>query len=303
MRTREELLKDIIEQEVIVHATEELADFSLNHPVSGYLKKTNGENAVLDCVLDVNEDGILAVLISSFRTDKIKAYQYFPFTDIQGIKIKKGILHYHIRLQFKDGKNYVFQVMKRRTKHFPNQVQHLEYMVSVLHGQHLTDMDNHLYQKKVIRDKIFAAIYIVTLLLVEIIALFFSYNYNSNNMFLTIGIVILAAIIHFILCIAVSLYLDKRKDKHFMREYNQFMKRYSETESAEVLLNSLTNMENPPKTTQAANAFSFSMSTALYKTNRKEEALFYLDKIKTPDKEFQKAVEEQKARIKDEMVK
>ena len=88
IRYTEELLKDVIEQQIFSHAPEEVAAFSLDHPVIGILKKVNGEKSLISCVLDVNKHGILVVLMDSFHADKAKGYQHFKFSDIQGIKMK-----------------------------------------------------------------------------------------------------------------------------------------------------------------------------------------------------------------------
>ncbi|WP_106498199.1 hypothetical protein [Lentibacillus sp. Marseille-P4043] len=302
IRYTEELLKDVIQQQIFPDAPEEISAFSLDHLVIGYLKKANGEKSHVSCVLDVDKHGILAILMDGFRADKAKGYQHFKFADMQGIKIKKGMLNYFITLQFTDGANYVFQVTKRSMKHLPNQNRNMEYITSVLNEQNLHEMKSTIYKKKVMENKIISSIYIVTLILFEIIAVNLSLDYAPNNIFLMIIIVISAAIIHFILCMIAALFLDMQKDKHFAKEYNQIIKAYQETNNAEVFLNELTSMKNPPKEIQSANAYYFSMSTALYKNNRIEEALSYLDEIQTTDRDLQKTVEEQRKWMKDEEI-
>ncbi|MTW87937.1 hypothetical protein F3157_20180 [Virgibacillus dakarensis] len=124
-------------------------------------------------------------------------------------------------------------------------------------------------------------------------------QYAPKSTFLMVFVPVLAAVIHFILYVAVGLYLDKRKDRHFVKEYNQILEAYNETDNAEIFLHDLSNIKNPPKTAQSANAFNFSMSTALYKNNRKEEALSYLYKVNTSDNDLQKVIEEQRKMIED----
>ncbi|MGY0694696.1 hypothetical protein ACW2QC_18265 [Virgibacillus sp. FSP13] len=295
IRYTEELLKDVIQQQIFLIAPEKVAAFSLDHLVTGYIKKTNGEKSLTGCVLDVNEYGILAILMDSFRADKANGYQVFKFSDMQGIKIKKRMLSYYITLQFIDGTNFVFQISRRSNKHLPNQTRNIQYIVSILNDQNLNDMHNTIYKKKVKSDKINSFIYIVTLLFFEIIAV----KLAPNSIVLMVIIIVSAAIIHFILYLMAALYLDKRKNRHFVKEYNQIMKAYNETDNAEVFLNELSTIKNPPKTAESANAFHFSMSTALFKNNRIEEALSYLDRIDTADENIQKVVEEQRRFIED----
>ena len=216
MKTRytEKLLRDVIEQQVFPNVPEEFADFTLNHLVTGFLKKANGEKtSLVNCILDVNEHGILAVLMDRFRADKVIGYQYFKFADMQGIKIKENALFCYITLQFTDGSNYVFQVTKRGNKHLPNQSSNIRYINSFLSEQNLNDMDNRIYRKNVIRNRVSASLYIITLLIFEIIALALIFKYAPDSTFLMVVFIISAAIIHSVLYLLVTLYVDKRKDK------------------------------------------------------------------------------------------
>jgi hypothetical protein len=295
----EDLLKDVIEKQIFPHAPAEVAAFSLDHLAIGYLKKTNGEKSRLNCILGVNEYGILAVFMGNFRIDKATGFKYLEFSKMQGIKVKKSVFFYYITLQFIDGTNYVFQIMKRNNKHLPNQHRNIQYIISVLDNQNLNDMPNSIYKKRVIQGKIMESIYIMTLLSFEIIMLILLIKYASDSIFLILVSIILTAIVHFILFLVAALYLDIRKGRHFAKEYNHIIKAYRETDNAETFLSDLSSMENPPKTAQSANVFHYSMSTALHKNNRKEEALSYLDKVDTSEKDFQKVVEEQRELIED----
>lgn len=217
IRYTEELLKDVIEHQVFPHAPEEFTDFTLNHLVIGTLKKVNGEEqSSVSCILDVNENGILAVLMDPFRADKVGGYQYFKFSNMQGIYIKEKALFCYITIQFTDGTNYVFQVMKRGDKYLPNQNSNIRYINSFLSEQNLNDMDNSIYKKRVVQKKNSALVYIITLIIIEIIALTLFFNNAPDSTLLFLVFVISAAIIHFVLYFLAVLYVDKRKEKEIV---------------------------------------------------------------------------------------
>lgn len=62
-RNTEKHLQDVIQQQLFSNpnVSEEVASFSLDHPVIGYLKKENVEKRHIDCVLDADEHGVFAV--------------------------------------------------------------------------------------------------------------------------------------------------------------------------------------------------------------------------------------------------
>ena len=74
-------------------------------------------------------------------------------------------------------------------------------------------MHNRIYRKNVIRNRVSASLYIITLLIFEIIALALIFKYAPDSTFLMVVFVISAAIIHSVLYLLVTLYVDKRQDK------------------------------------------------------------------------------------------
>lgn len=64
---------------------------------------------------------MLVILMHNFKVDKAIGYPYFECANMQGIKVKGGILFYKITLKFIDGTNYVIRMQKRNMKTLPNQ--------------------------------------------------------------------------------------------------------------------------------------------------------------------------------------
>ena len=91
-------------------------------------------------------------------------------------------------------------------------------------------------------------------------------KYVTGNKILLLVVIILVLFVHFIVYLLAGLYLDKVKDRHFVKEYTQVVQAYSETEDAELFLKALEGIESKPKTEQSIYTYSLSMSTALYKT-------------------------------------
>lgn len=151
--------------------------------------------------------------------------------------------------------------------------------------------------KNAIKDKLVTMTYIITLICFELAALSFFLEYGPNRIILMTIVLILTGLVHFIVFAAASFAIDMHKNKPFIKEYNQVMDAYSETDDAKKFLHDLSNMKNPPQTSQTANAFYFSMSTALYRNHRNDDALSCLDKIDTSNKQTQKAVDEQRKAI------
>lgn len=292
---READLRETIFDQIFPDASEEITKFDLEHIALGQIIKIDGEDALKSCVLEADENGLLAILMHDFKVDKAIGYQYLKFDNMQGIKVKEGMLFYKLILQFLDGKNYVIRVQKRNMKHLPNQHENSRKIVDKLHEQNLRDMDNAILKKKKKESRMMSFYYVTTLIVFLGFALNVGFKYIEDSFFLFVIIIIGTGILHFVLYMFASLYLTTRKDRPFTKEFNAVMNTYRETDDAYQLLENLSNLKNQPKTQEAYNAFNLSMSTALYHTNQLNEAFAYLNAIDTTDENFLKAVEQQRA--------
>ena len=111
--------------------------------------------------------------------------------------------------------------------------------------------------------------YLLTLIVFELVAVGLTLKYVTGNEKFMVVVVIFVLFAHLTLYFLIALYLDKARDKHFIKEYTQIVQTYSETEDAELFLKALEGIESKPKTEQPIYAYSLSMSTALYKTMEK----------------------------------
>lgn len=292
---READLRKTIFEQVFPDAPEEITKFGLEHIALGQIIKIDGENTLKGCVIEADENGLLVVLMHHFKVDKAIGYQYFKFANIQGIKVKEGMLFYKLTFQFFDGKNYVIRVQKRNTKHLPNQHENIKIIVDKLHDQNLRDMDNEILKKSKKEKRILSFFYVTTLIIFLGFALNFGFKYIKDSFLLFLIIIIGTGILHFVVFMFAVLYLTNRKERPFTKEFNAVMNTYRETDDAYQLLENLSNLKNQPKTQEASNAFNLSMSTALFRTNQLDEAFDYLNAIDTKDENLLKAVEQQRA--------
>ncbi len=301
-RYSEQYLTDIIKQQLFTdeNVSEEAASFPLEHLVFGYLKKENVDERQTNCILDVEEHGLLVVLFSGLKKDKILEHFYFRFADMQGIKIKDKKFSVYITLQFTNGMNYEFQLEKRKMKGFPNQNKNLSYVISMMEKQDLHNMSNRSYRKRVLYDKLFSFIYVITLVAFELLALRILFNFHQDSaLFFTLIVIIsiFVAVLHLIILFLAWIYIDKLINRKFYKAYNQIVEDHMEKNDAEEFLERLNNLPYKPKGKQAKNAFYISKSTALYENNRLEEALACLDEVQISTKQIYEFVEKQKKMI------
>jgi len=290
----EKYIKEMIEDRVFPKAPEIKELFSLDHLVAGSMLKRNGEENVADCALDINEQGILLVFIEDEQSDKEVVFHHFEFSEIQGIQVKKRMIFRHIILQFKDGRNYVFQCIKQNTNRLPYQKEHLDAFISILEAQNLHDMNNKVHRQNVKSNRKMAFVYISTLILFLAAAMFLTLNAFPNSMIAMIIITIGAGIIHFIVFILGFLLIYMKKDRPFAKEFNPIMKEYKESQDAEKLLTQLLAIKSEPKNQDSKNTFYLTLSTAFHENNQTEQALETLDKVQTTNEKEIEIVEEQR---------
>lgn len=132
----ESLVKEAF-RELVLHNSDDtsgpISDFKMTHPIMGLIKKANGEKSLVNCVIDIEEEGLLIVPMHLFRADKAIAAWYFSFWSVQHLDIKDGWLQSTITMKSEgnDGE-YVFQIRKRSPKNLPNQEKNLKYLIDCL---------------------------------------------------------------------------------------------------------------------------------------------------------------------------
>lgn len=289
----EKHISEVIEDKVFPKASKEKATFTLENLIVGTIIKRNGEDFKVDCALDSNDEGILLVFIEDMKDEDI-SFHHFKFSDIQGIQVKNRRFFRNITLQFKDGRNYVFECMKKNTTYLPNQKDHLEAFINVLESKQLHDMENDIHKENVKSNRKMAFSYIVTLVLFLIAGMFFSFTVFPNSFVAMVIILILTGVIHFVFYVFGSLFLFTKKDRPFIKEFNAVMEEYKKDEDTERLLTNLLNIQSEPETQDSKNTFYLTMSTALHENNRTDEGLEYLDKVQTVNEKEIEIIEEQR---------
>ncbi|MFP7492921.1 hypothetical protein SFC66_03955 [Terribacillus saccharophilus] len=83
--------------------------------------------------MDIEEEGLLIVLMHLFKADTAIEAWYFSFFGVQHLDIKDGWLSSTITLKNEgnDG-DYVFQLRKRSPKNLPNQEKNIKYLTDSL---------------------------------------------------------------------------------------------------------------------------------------------------------------------------
>jgi len=135
IRYTEPLLKDAFQQLVLNNpdSSGPIPDFNMEHPVMAIIEKADGEKSFVSYGIDIEEDGLLVVLMHLFKVDKAIAAWYFSFSNIQHLKIRDSWLKCSITLKHNgnDG-DYKFKIMKFSPKNIPNQKRNLQYITDKL---------------------------------------------------------------------------------------------------------------------------------------------------------------------------
>lgn len=288
----EDIIRDTVRSQILTKF-DELKEFKLRHPALGYLKKINGVKALAGCVIDINSEGILVVFLDSWRVNRAKDYEYFKFYgNIQGIKIKTGPLNHVITIQFFDGTNYVFQVMKRSTKHLPNQKTNVNHILSVLSGLNLHDIVNKNYKKNRREARTLSIFCLLTI--VPLLYIVFVIMIKTKVPLLVGEIVSIAVVVIHLLLISC---LQTRRGRRFGKEYKTIMNSYKQSNDAEDLLKKLNHMINQPKTEEDKLVYYLSLSTAQSHLGMYEEALESLSQIQDTNQKYQEVIDRQREEI------
>lgn len=297
LRYTEEKIVNAIKRLQLEHSIpEDIKTRPIKYPLIANLIRSNGTKASTNCAIDSNDKGILVILLHTFKPEKIIGYQYFKFSDIQDIKIKRVLLTVKISLQFVDGTKYVFRVTRKNLKYFPHQKDNLEKIISILESKGLSAMKNPIYKKNFIKNKIFSLFYGVTLLLFEFITmLYINENLKTvmENKFLFILSGLLVFAIHCIIFTFFVTAIKYLRDIKFINAYTPIIRKYEQTKDVNQLLKSLLAIKKLPKTQNKKNIYYLGLSAAYSKCNNNIEARNILLKIKTKDLEMAELVKRQ----------
>lgn len=138
------------------------------------------------------------------------------------------------------------------------------------------------------------SIYSITLIAFLLVGFILYSLYLPDTLIWMVGTALVTALIHFIIYFLIALNIDLSKEGPFIKQYNKVMEEYEQTNDPKLLHEELTNIKFLPVKIETKNAYNLSMSTALYRINRTQEALTYLDKIETDNKSLLDIVEEQR---------
>ena len=140
-------------------------------------------------------------------------------------------------------------------------------------------------------------VYLIVFLILEfiIICIFKYLNISDIKIFIITQVifVILFSLVYFM----IMLFIEKFTLRKFCIEYNKIMREYQKTDDAEVFYNNLKRIKGTPVSEDIQNTYFLSLATASYKTGKNEEALKYLDMIKTEDKHILKVIDDERKAI------
>lgn len=247
------------------------------HIVLANLQKINSNSCNKNCILSSNHEGILLAFFSPFEKGKISDYHFLKFKDMQGVAIKSGIFNIKIIIQFRSGTRYTISVGKKDTSSLPNQLENLEYIISILKSKNLNDMKNYKYTEKKDTDKKLSFAYTSTLILCLLIP-FCLFN-TIKSKFIFAIILIFIGVVHFFAFILIGIILENLKNKKFIEEYNKILEKYNEFNDDYSLYSDLRKISNQPLTTATKNSYYLSLATAAIKVGHKNEAFDYLNMV------------------------
>lgn len=292
----EEILDRVMAEQVLPNVSKEIYSIP-NHLILAVIQKINNVSFDQNCIISINNEGLLFGFMSKLKIDKATDYHFFKFKDMQGIAIKNGIFGMKIIIQFKSGTRYQLYTSKKSNNNLPNQRENLGYIISVLAAKNLNDMSNKKYSSIKWENRRSSFAYVSTLILALLIPICFI-NRIKSTLFFTV-IVVAVWIVHFIVFSALATYSETRKNKRFTDEYNKIISKYNEDKDDYLLYCSLKNIANHPNSKDAKNSYYLSLSTAASNVGYFKEALDYLDMVEYLEGDnLNKAVNQQREYIK-----
>ena len=292
----EEILYKVMTDQVLPNVFKEIYSIP-NHLILAVIQKINNVSFNQNCIISINNEGLLFGFMSKLKVDKATDYHFFKFKDMQGIALKNGIFGMKIIIQFKSGTRYQLYASKKSNNNLPNQTENLGYIISVLAAKNLNDMSSKKYSGIKWENRKSSFAYVSTLILALLIPICFINRIKSTLLFTVI--VVAVWIVHFILFSALATSSEKRKNKKFTEEYNKIIEKYNEAKDDYQLYCDLKNILNRPRTKDAKNAYYLSLSTAASNIGYFNESLDYLDMVEYLEGDIlNKAVNQQREDIK-----
>lgn len=127
----EEILYKVMTDQVLPNVFKEIYSIP-NHLILAVIQKINNVSFNQNCIISINNEGLLFGFMSKLKVDKATDYHFFKFKDMQGIALKNGIFGMKIIIQFKSGTRYQLYASKKSNNNLPNQTENLGYIISVL---------------------------------------------------------------------------------------------------------------------------------------------------------------------------
>lgn len=140
-------------------------------------------------------------------------------------------------------------------------------------------------------------VYLIVFLILEFIVIFIYKYFDISDIKIFIIIQIVFVILFSVLYFVITLFIEKLASRKFCIEYNKIMREYQKTDDAKIFYDKLKNMKEKPIGYEIQNTYFLSLATAAYKNGESEEALRYIDMIKTDDEHILKVIEDERKTI------
>ena len=138
-------------------------------------------------------------------------------------------------------------------------------------------------------------VYLVVFLILEFIIFFVFKYFDISDIKIFIITQLVFVILFSILYFLITLFIEKLASRKFCIKYNKIMREYQKSDNAKIFYDKLKNMKEKPIVDDIQNTYFLSL--AAYKNGENEEALKYLDMIKTGDVHILKVIEDERQTI------
>lgn len=140
-------------------------------------------------------------------------------------------------------------------------------------------------------------VYLVVFLMLEFIIIFVFKYFDISGIKIFIITQLVFVILFSVLYFVITLFIEKLASRKFCIEYNKIMRQYQKTDDAKLFYDKLKNIKEKPVGDEIQNTYFLSLATAAYKNGENEEALKYIDMIKTDDEHILKVIEDERKAI------
>lgn len=297
----EETIRQRIEEKVLPKLPKRYHKQSLDSLIHANKTKNNGAKDGSSYVLNVQEDFLFLIEFSNLTQTDEPRIEFYTYSEIQGIEIKKENSTYTVQFQFKNGRNYVCKLIEENNSQFPKQEINVARAITTLESKNLKDMTNKIHRKSKNLDRFKWILYFATLIIFVYVSTNLLTPVIKSNHFRMIVISLGLFILHGILYIAIYFTAIQLRNRRFLKEYNPIMEDFREKEDYNLLLESLKNMREKPKTNYARNLYNFSLSTAYIENKEPYEALACLEQVDATKENMVELVYKQKLLIQKEI--